>query len=79
MNVTKNKYWLPEGVEEKSGQSNYTKHSKITFIDKEYGEFISTYTQLQRFKHSLHPIRVKQNRIQNGKNLQRKEVYEKRI
>lgn len=42
------KYWLPNGVTLKPGQTNlYRQDTKLIFIDEKYGEFISYFKALQ--------------------------------
>lgn len=58
------KYWLPEGVSLKEQPIEYyTKHTKLMFIDSEFGEFISSYTAIQQAKASTHPKAVEKRRI----------------
>lgn len=50
-----NKYWLPEGVTLKPGQGSYVQESKLTFIDFEFGEYISTFKAHRRAANRCHP------------------------
>lgn len=60
-NKSKNeaKYWLPEGITLKEGQTVYTKRDKLIFIDSEFGEFVNSYTEIQRAGMSTHPQATK--------------------
>lgn len=57
------KYWLPEGIQLKEGQSDiYNKETELIFIDNEYGEFLSYFKALQCANASTHPIAVQKRR-----------------
>lgn len=70
-----NNYWLPEGITLKSGQDeNYTKYTKLIFIDSKYGEFESNFKNIQRVKKSTHPEAVKErkNNVDQNKALEKR-------
>ena len=60
------KYVLPEGVTLKHTDEYYTKETKLTFIDAEFGEFISTFKLLIDAGHSLHPEQKKRRKSLNN-------------
>jgi hypothetical protein len=60
------KYWLPEGVTLKYTEEYYVKETKLTFIDSIYGEFTSTYKDLQLANKSLHPEAISKRKSQNN-------------
>lgn len=82
---SKIKYWLPEGIVLKEGQTNiYDKNTKLIFIDPEFGEFTSYYRALQQANASTHPSSVMKRRSEtnitrygNVCNLQSSDVREK--
>lgn len=62
------KYWLPNGVILKDNQSqDYNKESKLVFIDKQFGEFISTFHAIQNANDSTHQLAVQQRRENTNK------------
>jgi len=60
------KYWLPSGVQLKDSQINYRKDTKLTFIDSEFGEFISYFKALQDANASTHPKAVIKRRSETN-------------
>jgi len=57
------KYWLPEGITLKEGQStSYGKETKLIFIDNILGEFSSSFKAIQNANISTHPDAVKARR-----------------
>ena len=56
-------YWLPEGIVLAPNQSNqYTKETKLLFLDKDFGEFTSYFKALQLANASTHPKAVSKRR-----------------
>lgn len=72
-----NKYWLPEGISLKDGQTNYNKETKLIFIDSQYGEFTSTFRHIQRLNNSAHPDAVYDRQIERVNNLAKPEFRKK--
>ena len=54
------KYWLPEGVTlSPDNPVLYNKETYLLFVDKEHGEFQSTFKNLQHSGFSVHPVAIK--------------------
>lgn len=60
------KYWLPDNISLVTESIVFTKETKLTFLDAEYGEFISTFKNIQDANCSTHPEAVKQRRNQTN-------------